>query len=207
MYLIGLTGGICSGKSHVLKIFSGLGCYCLRADDLAKEVLYQNPDKKLVKKINQLLADNLQEDENLSVKKMAEIIFNDHQKRLRLNAIVHPLVAERRKLKIKEIEATGHYDFFVYESALLIEAKIYREFDKIIVVYCSLQEQLKRLRERDGLPEEEALKKIQAQVPVSQKLKYADYVIDSNGSLEQTKANTLEVFALLKGDLNVSETN
>jgi len=203
MHLIGLTGGICCGKSYVLKILSGLGCYCLRADDLAKEILYHKVDRKLLTKIKNLFGADLLVKDQLDQQRMAQLIFNDPEKRLQLNALVHPLVAARRREKIKEIAATNHYQFFIYESALLIEARTFREFEKLIVVYCSYQEQLGRLMERDHLTLEEAEKKIQTQIPLRQKLRYADYVIDTSGDFEKTKANTLEVFALIRGEFNV----
>ena len=139
----------------------------------------------------------------LDKEKFSQALFEDHEKRNVVNAIVHPLVSEERKKKIRAIDATGIYDFLIYESALLLESGIYREFEKIIVVYSSSAVQLRRAMERDKLSRAEAQKRIRSQFPLREKLKVANYTIDSSGSFESTRANTMEVFHLLKKDFNL----
>ena len=97
----------------------------------------------------------------------------------------------------------GCYEFLIYESALLLESGIYREFEKIIVVYSSAAVQLRRAMERDRLSRAEAQKRIRSQFPLREKLKVANYAIDSSGSFESTRANTMEVLHLLKKDFNL----
>ena len=95
------------------------------------------------------------------------------------------------------------YDFLIYESALLLESGIYKEFEKIIVVYSSPAVQLRRAMERDKLTRADAQKRIRSQFPLREKLKVANYTIDSGGTFENTRANTMEVFHLLKKDFNL----
>ena len=110
--------------------------------------------------------------------------------------------ARSDKSKIRAIADTKIYDFLIYESALLLESDIYKEFEKIIVVYTSHSEQLQRAMARDRLTRDEAEKRIQSQFPLKEKLKVANYTIDSSGPFAKTRANTMEVFHLLKKDFN-----
>jgi dephospho-CoA kinase len=139
----------------------------------------------------------------LDKEKFSQALFDDHEKRNAVNAIIHPLVSEERRRKIRAIAETRLYDFLVYESALLLESGIYREFERIIVVYSAAAVQLRRAMERDRLTRSEAQKRIRSQFPLREKLKVANYAIDSSGSFASTRANTMEVFHLLKKDLNL----
>jgi dephospho-CoA kinase len=139
----------------------------------------------------------------LDKEKFSQALFEDHEKRNAVNAIVHPLVSAERKKKIHAAEATGRYQFLVYESALLLESGIYKDFEKIIVVYSAAAVQLRRAMERDKLTRAEAQKRIRSQFPLREKLKVANYAIDSSGSFESTRANTMEVFHLLQKDFNL----
>jgi dephospho-CoA kinase len=201
MYKIGLTGGICSGKSYVLKILESLKCYTVKADDISKEIIFSdNNDIKL--KILEIFGKEVfLKDNTLNKEAFTKILFSDNDKRNFINNVIHPLVIEERKKILKDLENTNVYNFFVYESALLVESKSYEEFDKIIVVYTNPEEQLERLMKRDGLSEDEANIKIKAQFPLSEKLKIADYTINTSGTVESTKKNTLETFFLLEKDL------
>ncbi len=201
MYKIGLTGGICSGKSYVLKILENLKCYTVKADDISKEIIFSdNNDIKL--KILEIFGKEVfLKDNTLNKDAFTKILFSDNEKRDFINNVIHPLVIEERRKILKDLENTNVYNFFVYESALLVESNSYEEFDKIIVVYTNPEEQLERLMKRDGLSEDEANIKIKAQFPLSEKLKIADYTINTSGTVESTKKNTLETFFLLEKDL------
>ena len=202
MHTIGLTGGFCSGKTFVLKVLEEQGCYTIRADDLAKNIIFTKDSPVLQEIIAACGPEILDPEKGLDKEKFSAMLFEDHEKRNCINSLVHPLVGEERKNKIRAIAATKKYDFLVYESALLLESGIYREFEKIIVVYTSATEQLRRAMARDRLARLEAEKRIQSQFPLKEKLKVANYAIDSSGSLENTRANTMEVFHLLKKDFN-----
>jgi len=205
VFQIGLTGGICSGKSYVLEIFKQLGCYTFHADNLAKEIIF-NPKSEILDGIVVLCGKVvLDANGSLNRERFSEILFADADIREAVNQLVHPLVFRERNRKIEEVRETGIYDFFVYESALLVEADSYREFDKIVVVYTSLEEQIKRLMARDRLDRQAAENKIQLQFPLKEKLRIADYIVDTSGSFDHTRVATLEVFHLMKKDLGVSE--
>lgn len=198
MYKIGLTGGICSGKTLVLKILEELKCYTLRADDIAKEIVFSD-NQKIKEKILGVFGEGVFLDNNkLNKAVFSKLIFMDNKKRDFISNVIHPLVIEERNKILKDLENTAVYKFFVYESALLVESKSYEGFDKIIVVYSSKDEQLERLMKRDNISEDEAVIKIKSQFPLSEKLKIAHYTIDTSGSIESTKKNTLETFHLLE---------
>ncbi len=198
MYKIGLTGGICTGKTYVLKILEEVGCYTTKADILAKNIIFSENSEISSKIIEVFGEDIYDKDSGLNKEKFSKSLFEDPEKRNFINNFIHPLVAKERDKMYKELEKAKIEGYFVYESALLVESGTYKSFDKIIVTYTNPEEQMKRLTERDNIQEEEAGKRIRAQFPVSEKLKVADYSIDTSGSFETTRKNTLETFHLLK---------
>lgn len=203
MYKIGLSGGICTGKSLILKIFRELGCYTIRADDLAKNIIF-TPNSPILKELVNAFGEDIFDKKNgLKKEKFTCILFEDAEKRNFCNKMVHPLVKAAREDLVKSLEQANVYDFFIYESALLVEAGIYKEFDKIIIAYTSPEEQTARLMKRDHIDLEEAEKRIKAQFPLSEKLKVAHYTIDTSGAIENTRTQTLETFHLLKKDLKM----
>jgi dephospho-CoA kinase len=168
--------------------------------DLAKNVIFTK-DSPVLQEILSAFGPEICDQENgLDKEKFSKMLFEDHEMRNFINRIVHPLVSEERRKKIRAIAETRIYDFLIYESALLLESGIHHEFEKIIVVYTSVAEQLRRAMARDRLSRVEAEKRIQSQFPLKEKLKVANYTIDSSGSCENTRANTMEVFYLLKKD-------
>jgi dephospho-CoA kinase len=203
VHIIGLTGGFCCGKSFVLKVLEEQGCYTMRADDLAKTIIAAKDSPVLAEIIAVFGSEIYDRKEGLNKEKFSAMLFEDQEKRNFVNTIVHPLVSEERRNKIRAIEETKIYDFFIYESALLVESGIYKEFEKIIVVYTSPEVQIARAKVRDKLSRLEAQKRIQSQFPLKEKLKVANYSIDSSGTCENTRANTMEVFHLLKKDFNL----
>jgi dephospho-CoA kinase len=204
VHIIGLTGGFCSGKSFVLKVLEEQGCYTLRADDLAKTIITAK-DSPVLEEITAVFGPEIySRKKGLNKARLSELIFEDPGKRNFLNTIVHPLVSAERRKKIRAIEETRIYDFFIYESALLVESGITKEFEKIIVVYASPEIQIARAEARDKLAPLEAEKRMQSQFPLKEKLKVANYTIDSSGTCDNTRANTMEVFYLLKKDFHLS---
>ncbi len=205
MYKIGLTGGICTGKSFVLEILNKLGCFTVRADEIAKGIIFSK-NSEIMPKIIETFGDTIyDEKQGINKEEFSRILFEDAEKRDFINNIVHPLVIARRDELLKGIEETGVYRLFVYESALLVEAGTYKGFDKIIVVYASPGDQLKRLMDRDKIDEKEAESKIKSQFPLSEKLKVANYTIDTSGSFQNAEAQTLETFHLMLKDLDIKE--
>jgi len=203
MVTVGLTGGIGTGKSFVLQVLRELGCYTMRADELAREIVF-SPDSKVRDKIISALGPDICDPEcGLKKERVAEIIFHDPVKRQYINRIVHPLVAKEQRRRIREIAKTRRHDFFIYESALLAEAGTWRRFDTVVVVYAAAEIQVQRLMARDGISAEEANRRIQAQFPLKEKLRIADYTIDTSGEFEQTRQRTLETYALMRKDFHL----
>lgn len=201
MYKIGLSGGICTGKSFILSIFKEMECYTLRADDLAKNIIFSS-NSEILKEILRVFGKDIYDEKNgLEKEKFTRLLFDDPEKRHFINNMVHPLVKAERESIVKNLDESNVYDFFVYESALMVESGIYKEFDKIVIAYTTPEEQVRRLMARDNITSDAAETRLKAQFPLSEKLKVANYTIDTSGSLEQTRAKTLETFHLIKKDL------
>jgi len=203
VHIIGLTGGFCCGKTFVLKVLEEQGCYTMRADDLARTIIAAKDSPVLAEIMAVFGPEIYDRKKGLNKEKFSAMLFEDQEKRNFVNNIVHPLVSAERRKKIRAIEATKIYDFLIYESALLVESGSYKEFEKIIVVYTSPEIQITRAADRDKLTRSEAEKRIQSQFPLKEKLKVANFTIDSSGTCENTRANTMEVFYLLKKDFNL----
>ncbi len=202
MIKIGLTGGICSGKSFVLSLFEQVGAYTIKADEISKSILFG--DNPLVKKeIADKIGLPISSGSDLDYKNFAEIIFADPEKRLLINRIVHPRVKEIRNGIISDVEKSKKYQLLIYESALLVEAGTYRDFDRVVVVYCNRETQVERLMDRDKITRLEAEKKIKSQLPLPEKLKIAHYTVDTSGSMDNTYAMTLEIISLIQRDFNL----
>ena len=204
MFKIGLTGGICSGKTFILNIFKELNCYTVKADDIARNIIFSNKPE-IIKEIVKVFGESVFDEKNCLIKEeFSRMLFEEPERRIFINNLIHPLVREERKILYDDIKDSEAYDFFVYESALLVESGIYKDFDKIIVVYTSHEEQIRRLMERDNLSREDADQRIKSQFPLNEKLKVAHYTVDSTGTYENAKAKTLEAYHLMKKDFNFS---
>jgi dephospho-CoA kinase len=199
MLIVALTGGIASGKSVVAKILEDLGCYIHHADKTAHDLM--EPEKPAWKKIVAHFGKKiLEEDKKVNRALLGKIIFSDEKERRFLNELIHPLVFEKKKKVISRLEKEGHYNIFISEAALTIEAGFADFFDKIIMTYCQKEDQIKRLMERDGISRKQAIKLMKSQMQPQEKLKYADYIIDSSGSLQSTIEQTERIYRNLMMD-------
>ena len=204
MHKIGLTGGICTGKTFILNILNELGCYTLRADEIARNIIFA-PDSQVSKEIVREFGEGIYDEEKgLKKEEFTRILFEDIDKRNFVNNTVHPLVIAEREKVFRDLSKAGVFQFFIYESALMVESGTYKDFEKIIVVYTTAEEQMKRLQERDNIDYEDAENRIKAQFPLSEKLKVAHYTIDTSGSFESARAKALETFHLMKKDFHIS---
>jgi dephospho-CoA kinase len=178
MLKVGITGGIGSGKTTVCQIFEKLGVPVYYADQRAKELM--EDDKPLIAEIKREFGQDIYDDDGkLNRSKLAEIVFNDEQKLLTLNNLVHPAVF-RDNESWNEILARKGYAYTLRESALLVETGSYRLLDKLIVVSAPEQDRIKRVMARDGSSEQQVRARINAQMPEEQKVKYADYIIHND---------------------------
>ncbi|MGG4350287.1 dephospho-CoA kinase [Bacillus licheniformis] len=184
--VIGLTGGIASGKSTVAQMFQQCGITVVDADVIAKEAVEQG--MPAYQKIAETFGEGvLLETGDIDRRKLGEIVFANEEKRLQLNAIVHP---EVRKLMIKQRDEAirAGERFVVLDIPLLYESGLEHLTDKVIVVWVPMELQLERLMKRNRLNKDEALNRIHAQQSLDEKKKRADAVIDNSGSLKDTEA-------------------
>jgi len=197
MLKVGLTGSIAVGKSYVCEVLSELGAFVLDADQTAREVVAAG-SKGLALIVEKFGAEVLQPDGELDRVKMGALVFVDEAKRQLLNSIVHPLVFEAQNAWLAEKERENPRGLAVIDAALMIESGGYKRFTKLIVVWCVPPIQLQRLMLRNNLSEAEALKRIRAQMPQTEKKRYADFLIDTSEGFESTRKQTIEVFEQLK---------
>lgn len=197
MLIVGLTGGYASGKSTVAKMFVELGGVLIDADRLAREVV--KPDKQAWLEIVAHFGKGiLLKNREIDRKALGEIVFGSDAERERLNAIVHPRVLEEELKAIEEIRKREPDAIVILSVPLLIESGHYRQCDKIVVVTVDRDTQIKRLMERDWFSREKSLRRISAQMPLSEKVTYADFVIDNSGSIQETELKVKEVFSRLR---------
>ena len=185
MKWIGLTGGIATGKSAVAEIFRNKGVAVIDADPIAHQALVPSSPvfKELVQTFGQ---DVLSTDGGIDRKLLGQKIFANEKLRLKLDSIVHPYVRSQVAL-LKQKLNDQSCKLAIYDVPLLFEKNMQKDFDKIIVVTCDPQIQKTRLMKRNNLSEKEAAQRIAAQLPMSEKIRQADFVIENNGSLEELK--------------------
>lgn len=201
MLLIGLTGGIATGKSLVSEILRGLGAYIIDADKIAREVV--EPEKPAWLEIVDFFGkDIINKDKTIKRKMLGEIVFNDPVKKRKLEEIVHPRVIEEENRMVKEYLKIKPDGIVIIDAALLIEAGSHKRVDKLIVLYADKETQAKRLMERDGLSRTDAEKRIASQLPLDKKVKMADFVIDNSKGIEGTRRQTIDIFNKLRSEIH-----
>jgi len=200
MIVVGLTGGIASGKSSVSHLLASHGIPIVDADILARRVVEPNTSvhAQIVATFGSevLLRDGSRA---LDRKKLGEVVFNDDRKRKLLNAIVHPAVRREMIWDVARYWLTGH-KVCVVDVPLLIEVGIWKYVSKVVVVYCSKDLQLQRLTQRDNIPHAAAQARINAQLPLASKLEYSDHVIDNSGSLADLESQVTSLVERLRRD-------
>ena len=198
MKLIGLTGGIASGKSSVAAIFLRLGAAVVDADDLSRQVV-QPGEVAWQEIVDAFGAEVLQPDQTIDRQKLRRIIFNNPVARKNLEAIIHPRVRALAEQRIQEYAAAG-YEIVVYEVPLLFEVRLHETLRPVILVACDPKTQTERIMRRDRVARADAQKTIAAQMSLEEKRKLADYVIENNGSLEELDQQVRELWERLTGE-------
>ena len=197
--LVGVTGGLATGKSTVSEFLRGLGCVVLDADVLARDVV--EPGQPALAAIAQEFGrDVLQSDGTLDRKRLGAIVFADPGRRKRLEAITHPAIRDRFQARLAELEAEGFEGIVVWDAPVMIETGGHKAMDRLVVVVADAATQRARARTRDGDPAD-AERKIANQMPLADKARLADHVIDNSGDRATTEARTREVHAALLADL------
>lgn len=197
MLKVGLTGSIAVGKSHVLSVLAELGCYVIDADQIAREVV--EPGTPGLIAVAAYFGDAvLRANGTLDREKLGAIVFANEEARLKLNSLLHPLIIARQDELLRAHETQERNGIAVIDAALMIESGGHKRLDKLIVVHCDPEIQLQRLMRRDGLSREAAEKRIRAQMPQEEKMKYADFLVDTSGEFADTRAQVETVYAQLK---------
>ena len=192
MYLVGLTGGIASGKSYVASLLEELGASTIDADQVARDVVIPG-SSGLVQVVAAFGYEILLPSGELDRAKLGNIVFSDSAKRLELESILHPLIKARTTQLISEQVS----DLVVYAVPLLVEANVDYPFDAIITVEAGVENQVSRLIQSRAMPEAEARARILAQTSSSKREARADFVIDSSGTKEQTQKQVEKVWIQL----------
>ena len=189
MLNVGLTGGLATGKSSVGRTLAGLGCYLIKYDEIGHQVIEPGGEAH-----DAVLSEFGTVDRRL----LGARVFADPALLARLNALVHP-PARARARALAEAFWREHPDgIAVTEAAILIETGSYKDYDKLIVAVCRPEQQVERAMARDGLSRTEVLDRLSRQMPIEDKVKYADYVIDTSGTKERTLEQTQSVYNALR---------
>jgi len=188
---VGLTGGISCGKSVALRLFAALDCFTLDADAIYHKLIMPGRPiyNRLVEEFGPSIVDGRKRIDRVV---LGEIVFSDPDALARLNAVSHPLVVEEEEL-------------IITDAALMIEAGTHKRYDKVVVVSCSPDLQVERLMRRAAIDEEAARRRIAAQMPIEEKRRFADYVINNDESIEALKREVEEVYNYLVLDLRAKE--
>jgi dephospho-CoA kinase len=198
--LVGLTGGIATGKSTVTAMLASPSVRVVDADALAREVV-EPGTPALAQIVAEFGREVLQAEGRLDRARLGEIVFPDPVKRKRLEAITHPAIRARFEKIIADLERAGWDGILIWDAALLVESGGNKKMDRLVVVTTDAATQLRRLMGRDGVSEEAARARTASQMPLAVKARYADYVIDNSGTPQQTEARVREVYRALLDDL------
>lgn len=198
--MIGVTGGIGCGKSEVCRMLEGLGAKVIDADFIAKEITDSNQTVR--EQIRKTFGQGVfLPDGGLDRRELARIVFTDKEALQKLNKIVHPYMVRAIGQEVKRAKAEGSHPLIVINAALIYEIGMEKDLDYVVVVSASLKNRIQRIIKRDGLSKEEILNRIKAQMPLEEKAKRADHVIQNDGTLEelQRKVRSLYEELIKKG--------
>jgi dephospho-CoA kinase len=197
MLRVGLTGGLACGKSFVGHSLADLGCYLIEADKLGHEVMMPGAEAydAIVREFGPPVLDS---DGRINRRKLSGIVWNDPERLVKLSSLVHPPVQVREEVRMAEIARTDPRAIVVVEAAILVETGRYKCFDRLIVVTCASEQQMERALERGSYNKEEILARLSRQLPLAQKLRVADYVVDTSGAKEATLEQVRTVYDKLR---------
>jgi dephospho-CoA kinase len=196
--VIGLTGGIATGKSTVSAILKKAGAEIIDADRIAREVVKKGLPayREIVENFGETV---LLSNGEINRSVLGDLIFNDPRKKQLLNRIVHPHVRRETNRQLKDMENSSPDTIAVLDIPLLFEAEMHKDLSEVIVVYAPEHIQVKRLMKRDNISEADAVARVRSQMPIEEKKKRATIVIDNSGTMQDTRKRTLEIFKTLKG--------
>jgi dephospho-CoA kinase len=197
MLKVGLTGGLACGKTFVGEALAGFGCLLIQADELGHQVLEPGGEAydEVVREFGREILDG---DGRINRKRLAGVVFGSPERLQRLNALVHPPVVRREEQAVAAFAARDPHGIAVVEAAILIETGSYRRFDRIVLVTCTEEQQRARALRREGAAEADVVARMGRQMPLADKRKYADFVIDTSGTKEDTLRQTRAVYDALR---------
>jgi len=195
MLTVALTGGLATGKSTVGRMFVAMGCYLVEADLLGHQALAGPARDQTVGLFGEGIC---APDGSIDRRALGAVVFKDPAKLSQLNAIVHPVVEEFRRQRFVEIFDLEPHAIVLYEAAIHIETGLYKQFARLILVTCDEQTQLSRAMARSHWTREQAQARIDRQMPLATKRKFADYVIDTSVSLDDAQRQAEEIYNELR---------
>lgn len=196
MLIIGVTGGFCTGKTTVARIFRELGAIALDADAIAHRTI--EPKKIAWKKIKRYFGSGiLNEDETINRRALAKAVFPNKKRLKKLCDIIHPLVYREVERTLKKIKRTNPDAIVVLDIPLLLESGGRSKVDKLVVVRSNRSTQIERASKNAGLTRTQILQRIKAQMPLREKVRAADFVIDNSGALNSTRKQAIEIWKKL----------
>lgn len=197
MLIVGLTGGIASGKSTIADMFKKEGAYIIDIDMISRDVV--KPGKPAWQEVVHIFGKEvLNEDQTLNRKKVGDIVFSNVEKRKKLEEIIHPKITAEKLMKINGIAKKDNQAIVIIDIPLLIETDKQDTVEKVVLVYTSPQGQIERLVKRDGLSLEDAHKRLTSQIQMENKKKFAHYIINNEEPLEEIQKKVKEIFRELK---------
>jgi len=197
MLKAGLTGGLASGKSFVGEALAALGCHLIQADELGHEILLPGGEA-YADVIREFGTEILNQDHTIDRKRLAAEVFEKPERLAALNQLVHPHVFRRERELFERFAEFNPHGIVVVEAAILIETGNYKAFDRVILVECNEELQIERAMKRDHLDREQVLTRLRRQMPLAEKRKFADFVIDTSGSKEETLRRVRDVYDALR---------
>jgi dephospho-CoA kinase len=204
--LVGLTGGIGTGKSTVSRMFRDLGCLIIDADLLAREVV-EPAEPAYERIVAEFGTQILEPDGRIDRKKLGALVFSDEAKRKRLEVLTHPEIRARYAGILEGLTVQGFDGIVIFDAALLVETGGAKSLDRLVVVYADEATQRKRLRLRDDISEGGGTKRIRSQVPLAEKVRQAHYVVDNSGTRAATERRVREVHQALLADLKTYQAS
>ena len=197
MLRVGLTGGIATGKTTVGLMFVNLGCHLIDSDQITHHLF--EPGQEVHSAVVQAFGPNIvAADGTIDRKILGDIVFKDPAAREKLNGLVHPAVIRRQQEFLGEVAQKDPQGVGIVSAALMVEIGTYKNYDKVVVVSCPPDEQRKRLKIRSGLSDEQIEARIRAQMPMEEKVKCGDFVIDTSENLAATRRQVEQVNSKLR---------
>ncbi len=191
--VVAITGGIGSGQTTAAKLFEKWGAKVINADQKAKQIMQK--DREIRRALQRTFGNDVfSRNGRLNTKRLAELAFKDELHTQKLNQIVHPRMVSYIVDEMEEARFSRKYPMVVIDAALVYEINIEQLFDAIVVVYAPLNERYQRVRQRDGMSKQEFFSRVDRQIPLEEKRKWADFVIDNSGTPEDLEREARQVF-------------